>query len=132
MRRSPNDSAHAAFRSVLWPDANLESISVDYDTIELALTESTGRQVRVLCAGHIGLTIVGFWDEMIVERAEVLDDDPAIDKCVRNIYDRHSGTVLDTGCPPRNTKEWALLRIRLIDGLAIDVVATQFSTLVEP
>lgn len=112
---------------VLWPDAEIEGISVGYERIDIALTESTGNRKQITCWGHVGVRMLGFWDEVVVEDAAVLTDDPFIDACVVSLTSRFAKGLPETGCPDRNAKTWTLLRITLSDAATIDVVATRFS-----
>ena len=112
---------------VLWPDAELDSIVLDYDAVAIQLTESTGRKVLIQCIGHIGLSFAGFWDEVIVEKAELRARDPIIDLWLSSMKNRHNGAVPESGSTARNRGAWTLLRITLIDGLTIDIVASAFS-----
>ena len=112
---------------VLWPDAEIENISVGYERVDISLTESTGNKRQITCWGHVGVRMLGFWDEIVVEGAAVLTDDPFIDACVGSLTSRFAKGLPETGSPDRNAKMWTLLRITLGDAATIDVVATRFS-----
>lgn len=112
---------------VLWPDAHLESITIDYEEVRISLEESTGRRMTVSCWGHIGYSMVGFWDEMIVERASCDPKDPFLAECLRSLESRYGQKWFDSGSPARNTRSWNVLRIVLSDGVELKVAAAQFA-----
>jgi hypothetical protein len=118
-----NDGVNTLLDDVLWTDAELQSVKMDYDDVGIALAESSGRQVSVNCSGFIGFHLCGFWDEAVIEEAVVVNDDPVIDACVHSIRTRYSGEVPETGNSERNRRKWFLLRIILSDGASIDIVA---------
>jgi hypothetical protein len=113
--------------NVLWPDATLERVTVDYDAVVLGIRESTGTIKTIRCEGHIGLSLSGFWDEVIIDGADVLTSHPAIDRAVADITQRLGDTWLDSGNEQRNTRRWAALIVRLSDGCTLEVVAAKFS-----
>ena len=92
-----------AHMSVLWPDAAIERLTVDYDAVVLQIREATGTVKRVRCEGHIGLSLNGFWDEVIIEGADVLTSHPAIDRAVASITQRLGATWLDSGNEQRGS-----------------------------
>ena len=47
---------------VLSADAELESINVDYDSLTMQITESTGTRKQIICDGYIGYDAIGFWN----------------------------------------------------------------------
>ena len=119
-------SEHHPLENVLWPDADLESITIDYDEVRISVAESTGRRMTVSCRGYIGYSMVGFWDEMIVERASCDPKDPFLAECVRSLESRYGGKWSDTGSPTRNRRSWNVLRVVLSDGAVLKVAAAQF------
>ena len=120
------DSQNEFIHRVLWPDAEIEGIRVSYESIDIALTESTGQKMRVICSGHIGFRVIGFWDEVVIERAEATLTDPLIRECLQSLEARFGSRLHDTGSLDRNAREWALLRITLGDAAKIEVVASKF------
>jgi hypothetical protein len=122
-----SSEASVALGNVLWPDAAIERLTVDYDTVVLRIREATGTVKRVRCEGHIGLSLNGFWDEVIIEGADVLTSHPAIDRAVASITQRLGDTWLDSGNEERNTRRWAVLVARLSDGCTLEVVAAKFA-----
>jgi hypothetical protein len=113
---------------VLWADAELRGVRIDYDAIEMEVRESTGLVRIVRCEGYIGYSICGFWDEVVVERAELLDRHEFIDKCVKDIARRFGLEWPETGNAYRNAKTWRALVIHLSDGARLEVVASEFSS----
>lgn len=106
---------------VLWADARVEQLIFDFDAVTLHITEDTGRRVLLRCEGQIGFHVDWFWDEMIIERAELLSSDPRLDACIARLP---SGA--DTGNEARDQRQWLALRVHLIDGCEIEVFAARF------
>lgn len=125
--RSEDESA---FNQVLWPDASLEHVAADYDAVTLRIRESTGQARTIRCEGHIGFCLSGFWDEVIIERAELTLQHPFIERCVSSITRRLGEDWGDSGNEQRNTRAWKALVVHLSDGSCVEVVAARF-TLVE-
>jgi hypothetical protein len=113
---------------VLWDDAEIKSISVGYGEVRISLVESTGKNRAVLCRGYIGYQMTGFWDEMVVERAEVVGSDQFLQENIGNLQSRYGQELPDTGCPERNGRLWKILRIHLSDGAILKIVAAEFSS----
>ena len=82
---------------VLWADAEVASVSFDYDSLRLALTESTGHTVVVEAGGLVGVELVGLWDEIVVECGELIADHPFAQRCWRAFQQRPGEDVLESG-----------------------------------
>lgn len=115
-----------ALGHVLWPDATLEHVAADYDTVVLRIRESTGIERRIRCEGHIALSIEGFWDEVIVERAELVSEHVAIERATNSISRRFGANWLASGNEERNSRRWLALIVHLADGCTLEVVAARF------
>jgi hypothetical protein len=113
---------------VLWADAELESLSCDYDAVRITLRETTGRLVTVQADGPIGFELSGLWDEVIVERGQLLPDDTFSQRCWLAVQHRLGSDVPDSGSAARNTRRFTTLVVRLIDGAELRVAAAEFST----
>lgn len=129
MTDSSSNAGMPGLEHVQWADAEIAALTVNYDAIEIRLDESTGNSRTVLCAGHIGCRFVGFWDEVVVEGAEIVEHDPFIDDCVGSLATRLGRKLPESGNPHRNMGRWSMLRVTLSDGVTIDVVAAHFSAL---
>ena len=114
-------------RQVLWSDAILEAVTVDYDEVVLRIQESTGLKKSLHCEGHIGLDLNGFWDEVTIERAELVTEHPLIARLANNISRRLGNHWPDTGNEHRNTRCWSALIVHLSDGCSLVVVAASFA-----
>jgi hypothetical protein len=112
---------------VLWPDATLEQVMADYDSVALRIRESTGRIRTIRCEGHIGYALCGFWDEVIIERAEVRLEHPFLDLCVNSLSRRLGHELSESGNVERNTRKWKVLLVHLSDGSCIEVAAAKFA-----
>jgi len=116
-----------AIHQVLWPDAELESVEIDYDCVTIVVRESTGQTKRIKCLGHIGYECLGIWDEAIIETATLSSVDSLIDCCIELIERRPGGLEAASGNPERNRRRWNLLSIIFIDGSELKVVAAGLS-----
>ena len=119
-------SENHPLQNVLWPDADIESITIEYEEVRISVEESTGRKMTVTCRGHIGYSMAGFWDETIVERADCDRKDPFLAECLRSLESRYGQKWSDTGSPERNLRSWNVLRIFLSDGAVLKIAAAQF------
>ncbi len=107
-----------------WADADIDRIEIDYSDVVVWVEDSTGRMREVHFKGYIGYSVVGFWDEMIVEEVVVHETHEFLDACVSNLQ-RAGGVLLtDSGDENRNKRSWRLAEIRLIDEMSILIVAS--------
>lgn len=114
--------------SVLWADAEIQSVTADYSDVHIVLRESSGRTRTVRCCGYIGYSAVGVWDEIVVERAELVETDALLEECVKGLDERYRAKLPETGSPARNMRSWKALRIYLSDGAVLKVVAAEFGS----
>jgi hypothetical protein len=111
---------------VRWPDAQLVGFCVNYDNVELRLVEPGGGRVVVRARGHIGLTMPGFWDELVVESGGV-HPSSSFQADVEATAQRVSSNYRDkSGCATRNGGRFRTLSIVFIDGCTLQVVAAEF------
>jgi hypothetical protein len=96
---------------ILWPDADLETIRIDFNTIQIAVTAQKKRHF-LECRGYIGYQVVGFWDEAIIEWADISYDDDFLTACIASIEKQKA----DSGSEYRNRRDFFCLSIGLIDG----------------
>lgn len=111
---------------ILWPDAEIDSLLIDYGEVVIRLTESSQKRTTVRCSGYIGYTAIGIWDEVIVEEAELLDTSDFQDSCLQSLAQRYGNTLPDSGDPARNRRSYRTLEIRFIDGTVLKIVAAEF------
>lgn len=126
MPQGMDSSAGQALTEVLWPDAEIESLAVDYDAVRIVLAESTGARREVQCFGYIGFRVVGFWDEVVVADAALFESAPFIDECLHSLEVRHTLVLPRTDSSDRNAGRWTLLQVTLSDGVNIQIVASRF------
>jgi len=117
----------AVLTEVLWADAELGTVSIDYDAVTVGVKESTGKQRLIRCEGYVGYGLCGFWDEVVVVRAELTDHHEAIQRCTNELSRRWGTDWPDTGNDGRNSRQWKALVIHLSDGTALEIVAARFS-----
>jgi hypothetical protein len=122
-----HSESKAVLEQVLWPDATFEHLAVDYNAVVLRIRESTGTLKTVRCEGHIGLALQGFWDEVVVERAEIATEHPAIEESVSSISRRQGREWIDSGNEQRNSRRWTALLVHLSDGCCLEIVAAKFT-----
>jgi hypothetical protein len=113
---------------ILWADAELNGVFATYDKVELELRETTGRRVRVIAVGHIGFQLVGFWDETVIESADIVSAHPFADACVRSISQRLGESAPATGSPERNSRDFVTLVVSLSDGAVLLCAAAELHT----
>ena len=111
--------------NVLWPDAEFENLSADYDLVVVELQESTGSVVQVRCHGYIGYERVGAWDEVVVESAALTECGGFLSRCTKAI-EKTSAAIPESGSSDRNLRHWAQLEILFIDGSRLGIVASRF------
>jgi hypothetical protein len=111
------------FNQILWPDAELELISIDYDKFSLKILQSNGHRNFVHCTGYIGYEHIGIWDEIVIDNAIVYDKHELIDRCKNSIKKRVGNNIPDSGSSYRNKKYWCVLSIKFIDGSELNIAS---------
>jgi hypothetical protein len=110
-----------ALSRVLWPDAELKGVDIDYDHLRLTVRESTGICKRVVCEGYLGYELAGFWDEVLIAHAELDVDGAFLARCVSGINQRLGAQHSPSGSPVRNLGYPMQLVITLDDGCKLNV-----------
>ena len=126
----PGHSNAIELGKIRWPDAELQSVAIDYAAVSLRVRENDGAVKTLRAEGYIGYTLVGFWDEVVVERAEVSDRHPGLDACVESLRRRLGASWLDSGNEARNERRWTALMVHFSDGSVLEVFAARL--LVDP
>ncbi len=121
-----------ALKSVLWPDAEILRVEIDYGNLHLSIRESTGKKRRLIFEGYLGYELVGFWDEVVVEQAELSRNGAFLDRCRASILRRIGATPFASGCDARGLQHALQLVVTLGDGcqLCIAFNAIQVQDLV--
>lgn len=115
------------FENILWEDAELESIFIDYDNFVIKINQSNGLQKEIICQGYICYENQSFWDEIIIESAELKDEDPFLSEAIASLKNKLGKNFSNSGNDLRNKKDWKLLNIVLIDGNEIKIVFSALS-----
>ncbi len=116
-----------SIHDVAWADSELEAVNVDYDNVVLDITLSgETKPVRLICAGYVGFSLVGFWDEIIIDAVRVFDEHDFLTSCKNEIARRYPSGAPDTGQPHRNVRNWSVLAVSFIDGATMFVAAIEF------
>lgn len=116
----PSD-ATLALTKVVWPDAELLRIEIDYEDVKLHVREPTGQVRRVICQGYLGYELSGFWDEVVIVSAEVSNRGSYLDHCLDSIAKRLGISPLPTGSDIRNNGQPMQLILTLSDGCQLNV-----------
>jgi len=106
---------------VLWADAELGRIEVDYDDLCLIVRESTGSLKRVICEGYLGFELAGFWDEVVIMSAEVVAGGSFLDRCLSSLDRRLGHSPPASGSEARNRERAMQLVLTLDDGCQLNV-----------
>lgn len=114
-------------RGVLWPDAELDKIEIDYEQVSINLTESSGASKCVICSGYIGYEMVGAWDEIVISKAEIFGEHDFLKRCTDNIAKRLGKKCADSGSIARNKRQSFLLQVEFTDGSKFRVAASVFT-----
>jgi hypothetical protein len=107
--------------TIVWPDASLEKIDAEYEEFIIRVQEEVGGRKVVRCLGYIGFQMVGFWDEVIIERAIFHPNHAFTRACERRLK-----SLPETGAKTRAATGNKLLEITFIDGCALWICASQF------
>lgn len=116
----PSDSA-SMLAQVIWPDAELSRIEIDYEDLKLLVREGSGAVKRVTCKGYLGYELSGFWDEVIITAAEVTEGGSFLDRCLSGIARRLGVAPLPSGSEARNQERAMQLVVTLGDGCQLHV-----------
>ena len=118
---------HSTIDDIYWPDAALQSVTATYEHIAVAVIDCNGKQIEVICLGHIGQRTIAFWDEVIVQSSRITDDHPFIAECMQAISKNYAQKIPDSGSLERNqVGKWLLWELLLADGASLQIVAKEF------
>ena len=91
-------TGHMINESVAWADAEFEGISIDYDDVTISLTEArAAKEKSIRCRGYIGFELKGFWDEVVIESVQVVEDHEFLLTCQKELNRRYPKGAPDTG-----------------------------------
>lgn len=115
--------------SIQWADAEVVSLEIVYDSVNISILESNSKETMICCEGHIGFKVIGFWDETIIKSASLEKKHPFIEECFGEILSNFKNNPPMTGNNVRNEQDWQLLNIILIDNVNILIVCGKISLL---
>jgi hypothetical protein len=118
----------ASFNAILWADAELLGFAANYDAVVVTIKESTGLVRDIKCRGYIGYELIGFWDEVVIELGELLEEDSFLSACKQRIWGRFADDPPNSGCEARNGRAFGLLRITMTDGSILNVACALIET----
>jgi hypothetical protein len=108
-----------------WTDASIEDIHIDYEAVTLRIAQEDGKVSTLRAEGYIGCSLVGFWDEMIIERVEIVENHAGLAACVDTVRRRQGASWSDTGSEARNSRRFFALLVHLIDGCVLEIFAAR-------
>jgi hypothetical protein len=118
-------NGHSNFRlnDILWADSEIEKLEIDYSNVFLTITESNGRKRKISFKGYIGFSVIGFWDEIVIEKLLLHQKHPFLESCVNQLEKKYGKFLPPSGDKARNNKDWVLSELYLSDGTSIFIVA---------
>ena len=111
-----------AFVGVDW---SLDKINID-DELKIYLLDDRGYQVTITCYSFIGFSLVGNWDESIIEYIKVEPEGDLITISLQRIRQLHVNSPLSAEENMKIDSTWYQLNIKLIDGNVIKVACEDF------
>lgn len=109
-----------------WPDAELASVTVSYDVVEIALTCVDGRRRTIRCDGQIALSLGPCWDETVVRQCK-LSSDSVLQQSTLAALASSPAYRTGSGSPARDKRTFRTLTITFMDDSELLVVAHGFS-----
>lgn len=108
---------------VRWPDSELVRVEVGYDDVRLLVREPSGALTSVVCSGHLGYELTGFWDETVIVGAELAESGGFLDRCSYSIESRLGASPPASGSDTRNSGQPMQLTLTFSDDCKLYVVA---------
>jgi hypothetical protein len=121
----PGHSNSIELGKIRWADAEVQGVAIDYDAVSLRVKESNGAVRTLRAEGYIGYALAGFWDEIVVERAEIADEHPGLNACLESLRRRLGASWLDSGNEARNGRAWSAILVHFSDGSVLEVFAAR-------
>lgn len=115
-----------SLNDIYWPDAELAAVTVSYDTVEITLVCTDGRQRTIRCDGHIALSLGPCWDESVVRQCQ-LSSGSVLQQSTLAALASSPAYQTGSGSPARDKRTFQTLTITFIDDSELLVVAHGFS-----
>ena len=115
-----------------WVDWALDSLKVDYERIIIKLiycSDSINKPdifATIQCGNFIGFSIIGHWDENIIEHIKIEPKGDLIDDSLRRVECLYGNSPLLGGGMKKIDNKWHQLNVRLIDGNVVKVACDNF------
>jgi len=106
---------------ILWADASVEKFEADFDEFRVEVREDNSSRKLLRCLGYTDFQIIGFWDEMIIQRASVSTKHAFITECESQVAGQSK-----SGSEHRIAEGNRLLEIVFIDGCKLWICASRF------
>ncbi|HAN20471.1 MAG TPA: hypothetical protein DCP51_02150 [Clostridiales bacterium] len=102
-----------------WADWRLDKIEIDYECIIISVSNESEVIVKFSCNNFIGLSIVGHWDESVIESISIEDNGCLIKDSIETIKRLNGDNPLKGGGIKDINDEWYQMNIKLIDGIIL-------------
>lgn len=109
-------------KTILWPDAALQKFEANFERAVLHFIDTASVERLIYCEGYIGFQLIGFWDEVIIEKATLYSHHSFITQCESRLK-----VFAPSGEPLRSQKENRVLEVTFIDGCALLICANAFN-----
>ncbi|MEI9961405.1 MAG: hypothetical protein WDM76_09855 [Limisphaerales bacterium] len=108
-------------KSIFWPDSSIKKLEAGYEEFIIEIHDDMGGKKFLHCIGYVGFQMIGFWDEVIVEKAMLHVSHQFIDDCEQRLKQ-----LPQSGSTARITTGNRMLEILFIDGCKLWICASQF------
>lgn len=99
-----------------WTDWSLKNIELDFDKIVISLSEELEGFVKFTCKDYIGLSIVGHWDETVIESIIVEYGGSLVNESIEKVKRLYGNNPIKGGGIKDIKDDWYQMNIKLIDG----------------
>jgi hypothetical protein len=106
-----------------WIDYSLDSITFNYETAEIKVSEQ--QTFTICCLDYIAFQNIAHWDENIISEISVSETSDFLLNAISTIKRRYATDYVGGGTKRLNDSFKSLL-ITLIDGNTVEIVAKDF------
>lgn len=104
-----------------WHDWLLDKFEINYDRVTISLLDDNEAILTINCSDYIGFSVVGHWDETVIEEIKVEAYGNLIDESLHVVKMLYSKNPLPGGGKKKIDDIWYQVNIKLIDGNIIKV-----------
>jgi hypothetical protein len=107
-----------------WADWYLDKFEIDFESVLITITEPVGvGGLTICCKDYIGFSIVGHWDESVIEDINVTAYGSLVNESLYVIRSLYGENPLPGGGVKKVNDNWYQVDIKLIDGNIIKVAS---------